>query len=105
MRPLSIVLLASGLLMSACASKPSTPPTSQPLTLPAACLADCSPPPVPDGKRMAWEEQMLDWAYDCRKRQSDCAAWVRRRLAGLEQLPDLRDRDAGGDGRSDPRAP
>lgn len=82
MKPsICLVLIASGLLMSACASSPSTVPISLPVIPPPACLSDCPPPPEPLGNRMQWEEQMLDWGYECRRRQSDCAGWVRSRDA------------------------
>lgn len=77
-------LIVSGLLMSGCACKPSTTPTSLLMPPPAACLADCAVPPAPSGERMQWEEQMLDWAFDCRRKANECSAWVRDQVAPLK---------------------
>jgi hypothetical protein len=50
-----------------------------------------------------WEEQMMDWGYECRKRHDDCSGWVQDKFrASLGELPDLRPGDAGGGGRPDP---
>lgn len=71
--------MASGLMLSGCAFDRFTEPTSDcaPMVPPAACMADCPSPPAPTGPRLVWEEQVLDWAFDCRRRANECVAWVR----------------------------
>ena len=72
-----IALMLSGWTLSGCAFNGYTAPTSAPMVPPAACLAACAPPPAPTGARLVWEEQVLDWAFDCRRRANECGAWVR----------------------------
>lgn len=79
MRTLSTLLVAASLTLSGCAWTPSgapTLPTTPPP--PMACMSDCTTPPKPTSTTAAgWIEQLLDWAYECRSRHSDCAGWVR----------------------------
>jgi hypothetical protein len=78
MRPKMWIVLASGVLITACASKPFTPPTE--LTRPPRimeCERRCEPPPASTLSREEWDLGILDWGLGCAYLHNECAAAYR----------------------------
>lgn len=77
MRPLILTLLASGAMLTGCASNPSTVPTATPLKpIPLECRIPCLLPPSPVMAREQWELRVFQWGADCAALHGDCVAGI-----------------------------
>lgn len=68
-----VLLIVSGVLLSACASSGSMPPTAQVVRLPPLeCQTPCAEPPPMSLPREVWELETLRWGFACRALHRDC---------------------------------
>lgn len=73
MKSTLLALLATGLLMSGCASSVSTVPTASiPMERPLACRIDCPWPPSLAMPLNDWAAAVFNWGADCRALHNDC---------------------------------
>lgn len=76
--PQIMIGLASGALLSACASSASMPPTALTRPAPLECLQVCPLPPTLALHRQAWEAAMLSWGAACKRLHDDCVKELAR---------------------------
>ena len=70
-----LIVAASGALLTACASKPSIPPTAcVPEPVAPECVLRCPDPPHTTLPRELWELEVLQWGLECKALHDDCAA-------------------------------
>lgn len=68
------LLTASGVLLSACASKPSIVPMATiPKPVPLECRIPCLQPPPATAPREYFEAAIVKWGMDCAAWHQDCA--------------------------------
>lgn len=72
--PILTLAIASGVMLSACASAPLTPPMALPAPVPWECVARCPEPPKLMAPRETWELQVLDWGLQCKALHDDCVS-------------------------------
>jgi hypothetical protein len=74
MRLKTLIALASGALLTGCASKPSMPPMMcPPAPTPWECVQRCPDPPPTTLPRELWDLEMLQWGLGCKALHDDCA--------------------------------
>lgn len=77
--PLILTGLASGMLLSACASTASMPPTVlPPKPAPWECALRCPNPPPTSLPRKAWEVETMAWGAACKRLHDDCVGALER---------------------------
>lgn len=77
--PPILIALASGLILSACASKPFIAPTASiPMAVPLECVLMCPSPPPMTLHRKAWEAATFAWGAACKKLHDDCVEALSR---------------------------
>lgn len=70
-----IVCSVSGLLLSACLSTGSMPPTATAIRpTPAECQQKCNEPPARGWSRVQWELQVFRWGAECKALHDECVA-------------------------------
>lgn len=77
MRLLILTCLASGALITGCASSPSIVPTAiPPKPIPLECRIPCLLPPSPAMAREQWELRVFQWGADCAALHGDCVSGI-----------------------------
>jgi hypothetical protein len=74
MRLKTWIVAASGVTLTACASKPSMPPMEcVPEPVAPECAQRCPDPPPTTLPRELWELEVLQWGLGCKALHDDCA--------------------------------
>lgn len=78
--PTLMIAIATGALLSGCASRPSMPPMVPAIERAPRweCTVRCPQPPTLQVPRETWELEVLDWGLQCRALHDDCVEGVVR---------------------------